>query len=356
MQAVADGLGGTAFEYDDQRGNLIAALERNIYAFSSAKSLAQQLHYRSLMVSPEGQLRPFTELRNLLIDQGQVFNISHLKVEVDLAHHSAIAAHKWDTLDSEYLEYSTVGDHRVRPTHAALDKFTALKTDPVWRRIYTPNGFGCRCTVIPGKGQNAEKGLTSIQANTMMKAELKDTIFDNNVGISRVIFKDNHPYFENAKGKTQQLSWQQYGLPSKEKIEMRTLPQFPVKTVKEYFDWWNKQPKHGADDILITDITGKKILLGSSEGKAGKPEDYFKRHVLQKEKETRYRYAAEVKNVLSKPDEIWSNENGRLYVKYYDQGAIVVAADQQLEAKTIYMADNNGSLERVRRGVLLYNK
>ena len=45
-------------------------------------------------------------------------------------------------------EYMTVGDDRVRATHAALDGFQAQAIDPVWKKIYPPWDFGCRCTVI----------------------------------------------------------------------------------------------------------------------------------------------------------------------------------------------------------------
>lgn len=42
--------------------------------------------------------------------------------------------------------YVTVGDDRVRPSHAALDGFKAPKDDPAWQRIWCPNGWCCRCT------------------------------------------------------------------------------------------------------------------------------------------------------------------------------------------------------------------
>jgi SPP1 gp7 family putative phage head morphogenesis protein len=48
-----------------------------------------------------------------------------------------------------YWKYMTAGDSRVRPNHAALDGFVAHNTDPIWGRIYPPNGFNCRCTVVP---------------------------------------------------------------------------------------------------------------------------------------------------------------------------------------------------------------
>jgi SPP1 gp7 family putative phage head morphogenesis protein len=47
-----------------------------------------------------------------------------------------------------FWQYMTVGDDRVRPEHRVLDGFVAQATDPVWNKIYPPNGFNCRCIVI----------------------------------------------------------------------------------------------------------------------------------------------------------------------------------------------------------------
>jgi SPP1 gp7 family putative phage head morphogenesis protein len=47
-----------------------------------------------------------------------------------------------------FWQYMTVGDDRVRPEHAVIDGFQARVADPVWNRIYPPNGFNCRCIVI----------------------------------------------------------------------------------------------------------------------------------------------------------------------------------------------------------------
>lgn len=45
--------------------------------------------------------------------------------------------------------YSTVGDNRVREEHARLEGVTLPKDDPFWLRFYPPNGWSCRCQVIP---------------------------------------------------------------------------------------------------------------------------------------------------------------------------------------------------------------
>lgn len=45
--------------------------------------------------------------------------------------------------------YVTAGDDRVRPSHAALDGTTLPKSDPEWLTIAPPNGYNCRCRIIP---------------------------------------------------------------------------------------------------------------------------------------------------------------------------------------------------------------
>lgn len=46
-------------------------------------------------------------------------------------------------------KYVTVGDDRVRESHAALEGTTLPKDDPFWLLFYPPNGWSCRCQAIP---------------------------------------------------------------------------------------------------------------------------------------------------------------------------------------------------------------
>ncbi len=46
-------------------------------------------------------------------------------------------------------KYVTVGDTRVRPSHAELDGVTLPKDDPFWETARPPNGWACRCQAIP---------------------------------------------------------------------------------------------------------------------------------------------------------------------------------------------------------------
>lgn len=45
-------------------------------------------------------------------------------------------------------EYVTVGDDRVREAHEDLDGTVRKKDDPIWKTIYPPNGWNCRCQVL----------------------------------------------------------------------------------------------------------------------------------------------------------------------------------------------------------------
>lgn len=46
-------------------------------------------------------------------------------------------------------KYTTVGDDRVRATHAGMEGVELPKDDPVWDEWWTPNGYNCRCQIIP---------------------------------------------------------------------------------------------------------------------------------------------------------------------------------------------------------------
>lgn len=46
-----------------------------------------------------------------------------------------------------FWQYIAVLDERTRPAHAAMSGKVYRHDDPIWRRIYPPNGYNCRCRV-----------------------------------------------------------------------------------------------------------------------------------------------------------------------------------------------------------------
>jgi|LSQX01.3.fsa_nt_gb SPP1 gp7 family putative phage head morphogenesis protein len=77
----------------------------------------------------------------------------------------AYAASRWAEQQSfkkdfPYLMYSTQGDSRTRPSHAALDGKILPVDDPFWQDHYPPWEFGCRCIAIGMTADEAEaKGV-----------------------------------------------------------------------------------------------------------------------------------------------------------------------------------------------------
>ncbi len=59
----------------------------------------------------------------------------------------------------KYLTYSAVNDERTRETHMALHGVTAPVDDPIWLKIYPPNGHNCRCIVRSLTEEEAYNGF-----------------------------------------------------------------------------------------------------------------------------------------------------------------------------------------------------
>jgi SPP1 gp7 family putative phage head morphogenesis protein len=78
---------------------------------------------------------------------------------------SAYSAGRWQSQFENraarpYLMLVAVMDSKTRPAHRAYNGLIARIDDPIWRYLYPPNGWRCRCRV---------RALTGDQAITMVK-------------------------------------------------------------------------------------------------------------------------------------------------------------------------------------------
>ncbi|MBN1830283.1 MAG: phage head morphogenesis protein [Deltaproteobacteria bacterium] len=62
-----------------------------------------------------------------------------------------------------YWEYDAVNDSNTRPEHAALDGKVFPADSPFWDTWYPPNGFNCRCGVLPIHKYAAEEENLTIE-------------------------------------------------------------------------------------------------------------------------------------------------------------------------------------------------
>lgn len=76
-----------------------------------------------------------------------------------------------------YVQYRTVGDARVRPEHAVLDRGIYLAASPEWHRIAPPNSFNCRCSMCSLSRDEVvgEKVLGQVPANYVSATPEFDT-------------------------------------------------------------------------------------------------------------------------------------------------------------------------------------
>lgn len=101
----------------------------------------------------------------------------------------AYNAGKWNQFQDPVVDeilwgykYVTVGDDRVRPTHEAIDGVTLPKSDPFWQQFWPPNGWSCRCQVIPiFEARKAVRAPVNLDDGTPV---VPDRGFEFNVGLS----------------------------------------------------------------------------------------------------------------------------------------------------------------------------
>jgi len=369
MKGINNGLGGSSFSYDDSRGLLKRYLTRNIYAFSAAKSLTEMLEFRNLMYDKKTKkIVSYGEFKRRLTAKGKMFNNVYLPTEYETALQSAIMAHKWDSLKSEYLEFSTVGDDRVRPEHAALDGLTYPKNHPIWNKMYPPLSWNCRCTVVPGIASKY-KPESAEEKGRYVNRLVRNTAFDTNVGKTRLVFTDQHPYMRtmenilnNRRGK--ELNFRNYGMKTIEQVNaVESYPEAVLLNDKvDYEAFWNAI-MNNLNGAVFTDPLGQTVLFPDKQVSGN---DYFKQHLLTRKGDAdRWKLAANIREVIENPDEVWvtrKQEVGKKddvstqYVKYYNGNPLFVIVVGN-EAKTMFMYGNKHfSGYKVRSGILLYRK
>lgn len=351
---------GDSFTAEDGRNALKGFLDQNIYAFSGAKSLTVLEQYRALLTDEKGEIVSFAQFKAAVLSVDNLYNKTYLAAEYDSAIASAQMAQLWQGLQSfPMLQYRTTGGESVCPICGGMDNMILASDDPAWGTIYPPNHFGCRCTVIPAGGGDAATPRDDVK--NIIKAAKVPPYFKRNVGVDKVIYSDNHPYFKNIpSGKESELdAVKNYGMRSGENIYATAdLPDYtPLGSKGATNDWWAEMAGSQRGDIVVT---GKDNLSVTLDNK-------FRIHVLEDNNDGRHRFLNLAPEIIKNPDEIWSNRiKGSLqqvYIKYYDKFPIVVAVDveKQVTGVTMYEVQKGGklnydALKNMRKGVLKYKK
>ena len=107
------------------------------------------------------------------------------------SHWAEYATHK------EYtnLQYHTALDDKVRESHAALEGITLPYEDSFWNTAFPPNGWNCRCHVVPVLKEDYPVSDSQTAQQSFEMLSEGSEIFRFNPGKEAVIFPPHHPYY-----------------------------------------------------------------------------------------------------------------------------------------------------------------
>lgn len=98
------------------------------------------------------------------------FNSARLRLIFDMNTRMAYSAGVWDRVQAAkrthpYVRYVTKRDDRVRDEHAAWDNLALPADHDFWKTHWPPNGWRCRCRVVPLSRSAYRQGYTQERPN-----------------------------------------------------------------------------------------------------------------------------------------------------------------------------------------------
>ena len=352
------------FAYQYQNDAFRTAQELNVFQFSAAKTLAEITELNRLY-RESSSFEEFYQKAKGLTD---VFNKAWQRTEYQTATNVAAASETYHRLIKKaklfpYWEYKTVGDEKVREEHKKLDGIILPANDPRWRKIFPPNGWKCRCYVVPRLASEVE-GVVNIKANQIkvdqyLQSKEWDKIEKQGFGVNRAmsaqVFTVNQNYIAKFPQQAQKLlrnvNFRTHGMGSFEKNRLSKTEHYePYKgAAKSFLD----SLEHEGDAILFRDYNDRKIAFFEADYLSGHADKYAQRIA----------YFPALKNALKQPDEVWitttkNNLNTFSFIKYYNNVSVVVIAEIKeghiYRIRTWFPIDeNNKKALQLRQGLLI---
>jgi SPP1 gp7 family putative phage head morphogenesis protein len=348
-------------DYNATDHRALAAMEYNLFHFSCTREKAGVLALNELLLNKEAlKINSFNEFRDQAIPLLKDFDINHLRKEYNFAVATAQNAARYNQFKSEektvtsFVEYQTVGDDHVRPKHALLDGRVFSLSDNEAMKVWPPNDWGCRCEMLQFFGNSKSRLTTGTEAMKLVGwSDTQKKAFGVNRGAIGEVFLKNQEYVQDKGIATaiNAMSFDKYGL--------KKFANMTTKFGKLVLD--NTITKQNAKE-LFTKETGASFM-GFEDYLGRKPilkEAVFTKHTTEDKyiKEERHKLFPFVKDVLTKPDEVYffdyANKDFQTrYVKFYEDKAIVVSTKLgklNIEINTWYEMKKD---EAVRYGLLI---
>lgn len=347
-----------AYLYDAPDDVFLTAMETNLYHFSAAKTLAEVRELNRLL----RESKDFREFRQKAEKVTRAFNVTWQKTEYDTAVLTAESAVDYRRLISQrdifpYWEYLTVADGKVREQHRRLHGVILPYNDPLWDKIYPPNGWNCRCRVEGVMAHQAEgvdiKEMRE-RANRYLETREWKMLEAQGWGVNRCntaqVFTANQMYIRKFPGqgaaRINRMTAEKWGLPDVPKMKEEAERNMPPRQDYDESKIWKEQAE---DDVIrLKDYRGREIVLTRKQ---------FLSHTAAKGRDNRIALWDAMLDTLQHPDEVWLNneiEKNALnkapeldtycLLKFYRDEVVAVnyrIEDEQLLLKTWYIMQTN---------------
>jgi len=169
----------------------------NIGRFSGAKTFQEIKKLTDNVFLENGKKMPFAQFKKIALNINANYNINYLRTEQDSVFSQSQNARKWLKFEAEKelfptLQYVTIGDSNVRPSHRSLNGLILSVDDPKWNSIAPQNEFGCRCMLIQREGhRTSTQNQIETKTADVFKDFKKNATFKYNPGKTEYIFKEN---------------------------------------------------------------------------------------------------------------------------------------------------------------------
>ena len=299
VRTAAEGIenADTAYAYGVTDHAMQTAMEINLFQFSAAKTLAELQELNRLF----RESKDFRDFERRAAEVCEQFNRRWQQTEYATAQAVAEEASNYRRLrrgvkTMPFWEYFTARDELVRPTHRLLDGVILPANDPRWDKIYPPNGWNCRCTVV-GRTRNQAREVDTEQMRRRVDAFFETAEWKKAAaqgwGVNRAlrgeVFAQNQFYIRRFQDKASKalgaLYYNDWGLDSFGKRLAAAKTPMPVYegTASE---WYDTHP-------VLKDYMGREVAMD---------EKVFERHTTKGYAKARVPLLGCIGDVLSSPD------------------------------------------------------
>jgi len=347
------------FTYGYQNDVFRTAQELNVFHFSAAKTLAELQELNRIYRESSS----FDDFRKKAAEVTRTYNEVWQKTEWQTGTLISESTANYNRLAGKkklfpYWQYKTVGDDKVRPEHRMIDDVVLPADDPRWKKIWPPNGWKCRCYVVPKMRHEVTEAMVTEsrrRADAFLESAEWKKAAAQGFGVNRAlmpeIYAEDQQYISKFPQQASRLlgdvNYQTYGLGSYADNRKKAVLDMPVYsgTTANFV----KSLVTEAGKTFMTDYVGRKVLLPAKVSKEMTP-------AIQAASEA-----------LKMPDEVWINGDAKngfselVSLKYYRDATVAVTSVvrggriYQVKSWSVVNEKEKGKKKALRWGLLIKN-